>query len=201
MSRRLEYKVRPEDSGMCIREFLRLKLAFSGHQISRLKYQEDGIRINGEKAYVSHVLSEGEVLTVGLTEQILRRTTEGGRPGKIWEAPSPELDAFPLEVLYEDRDLLIVNKPAGLVCHPSPGHYNDTLANQAAAHLGGIGTAMDMRVTGRLDRETSGIVTFALNTETAAMIQRQREDGRLVKTTGKASLTHRLEEKAPDPTA
>ena len=181
MSRRLEYKVRPEDSGMCIREFLRLKLAFSGHQISRLKYQEDGIRINGEKAYVSHVLSEGEVLTVGLTEQILRRTTEGGRPGKIWEAPSPELDAFPLEVLYEDRDLLIVNKPAGLVCHPSPGHYNDTLANQAAAHLGGIGTAMDMRVTGRLDRETSGIVTFAKNTEAAAMIQRQRAAGRLRK--------------------
>ncbi len=182
MSRRLEYKVRPQDSGMCIREFLRVKLAFSGHQISRLKFQEDGIRINGEKAYVSHVLREGEVLTVGLTEQVLRRTTQGGRPGKIWEAPAPELEVLPLEILYEDRDLLIVNKPAGLVCHPSPGHYNDTLANQAAAHLGGVGTAMDMRVTGRLDRETSGIVTFALNTETAAMIQRQREDGRLVKT-------------------
>ena len=130
---------------------------------------------------MSHVLREGEVLTIGLTEQVLRRDTQGGKPGKIWEAPAPELAEHPLEVLYEDEDLLIVNKPAGMVCHPSPGHYSDTLANQAAAHLGAIGTAMDMRVTGRLDRETSGIVTFARNSETAAMIQRQREDGRLVK--------------------
>lgn len=181
MSRRLEYTVDKETAGMSIRQFLKERLAFSGHQISRLKFQEDGLRIGGEKVYVSHVLREGEVLTVGLTQQVLRRDTEGAKPAKIWEAPAPELAAFPLQVLYEDEDLLIVNKPAGMVCHPSPGHYRDTLANQAAAHLGGTGTAMDMRVTGRLDRETSGIVTFARNTEAAAMIQRQRADGRLVK--------------------
>lgn len=181
MRRRLEFTIAAADSGMSIRRLLREKLSFSGHQISRLKYQEEGIRVDGQKAYVNHVLREGEVLTIGLTEQVLRRDTEGGKPAKIWEAPAPELEAFPLEVLYEDEDLLIVNKPAGMVCHPSPGHYSDTLANQAAAHLGGTGTAMDMRVTGRLDRETSGIVTFARNTETAAMIQRQREDGRLSK--------------------
>ena len=181
MSRRLEFTVDKAADGMSIRQFLRERLDFSGHQISRLKFQQDGIRIGGEKVYVSHVLREGEVLTVGLTRQVLRRDTEGAKPAKIWEAPSPELAAYPLQVLYEDEDLLIVNKPAGMVCHPSPGHYSDTLANQAAAHLGGTGTAMDMRVTGRLDRETSGIVTFALNTETAGMIQRQRADGRLVK--------------------
>ena len=182
MSRKLEYTVQKETAGKSIRQFLQEELSFSGHQISRLKFQKEGIRIGGEKVYVSHVLREGEVLTIGLTEQVLRRDTQGGKPGKIWEAPAPELAAHPLEVLYEDEDLLIVNKPAGMVCHPSPGHYSDTLANQAAAHLGGTGTAMDMRVTGRLDRETSGIVTFARNSEAAAMIQRQREDGRLVKT-------------------
>lgn len=182
MNRRLEFTVTNESAGKSVREFLQEQLAFSGHQISRLKFQKDGIRINGEKVYVSHVLKEGQVLTIGLTEQVLRRDTEGGRPAKIWEAPAPELSEYPLEVLYEDDDLLIVNKPAGMVCHPSPGHYSDTLANQAAAHLGGTGTAMDMRVTGRLDRETSGIVTFARNSEAAAMIQRQREDGRLIKT-------------------
>ena len=181
MKRRLTFTIGPQEAGMNIRAFLRERLSFSGHQISRLKFQKEGIRIGGEKVYVSHILREGEVLTIGLTEQVLRRDTQGGKPGKIWEAPAPELDAYPLEVLYEDEDLLIVNKPAGMVCHPSPGHYSDTLANQAAAHLGATGTAMDMRVTGRLDRETSGIVTFARNSETAAMIQRQREDGRLVK--------------------
>lgn len=181
MSRRLEFTIDTKWAGMSVREFLKSELFFSGHQISRLKFQEDGLRIGGEKVYVSHVLREGEVLTVGLTEQVLRRDTEGGKPGRVWEAPAPELARFPLQVLYEDEDLLIVNKPAGLVCHPSPGHYNDTLANQAAAHLGGTGTVMDMRVTGRLDRETSGIVTFAKNTEAAAGIQKQRADGRLVK--------------------
>ena len=161
MKRRLEFTVTPETAGKTVRRFLQEELSFSGHQISRLKFQEEGIRVDGKKVYVSHVLREGEVLTVGLTEQVLRRDTEGGRPGKIWD--------------------LIVNKPAGMVCHPSPGHFSDTLANQAAAHLGGTGTAMDMRVTGRLDKDTSGIVTFARNSEAAAMIQRQREDGRLVK--------------------
>ncbi|MCR5809941.1 MAG: RluA family pseudouridine synthase [Lachnospiraceae bacterium] len=181
MKRRLIFAVTREMAGKSIRQFLQEELSFSAHQISRLKFQEEGIRIGGEKVYVSHVLKEGEILTVGLTEQVLRRDTEGGKPAKIWEAPAPELSKYPLQVLYEDGDLLIVNKPAGMVCHPSPGHYSDTLANQAAAHLGGTGTAMDMRVTGRLDRETSGIVTFARNSEAAAMIQRQREDGRLVK--------------------
>lgn len=181
MSRRLEYRIEAEKAGMCVREFLKKELAFSEHQISRLKYQEDGLRVGGEKVYVNHVLREGEVLTVGLTEKVPRRDTEGAKPGKVWEAPAPEIARLPLQILYEDRDLLIVDKPAGLVCHPSPGHYNDTLANQAAAHLGGTGTVMDMRVTGRLDRETSGIVTFAKNTEAAAILQRQREEGRLVK--------------------
>lgn len=182
MSRRLEFTIDAGTAGMSIRQFLGEKLAFSGHQISRLKFQEDGIRIGGRKVYVSHVLAEGEHLSVGLTEQVLRRDTEGGRRARVWEAPAAELAAFPLRVLYEDRDLLIVDKPAGIVCHPSPGHYCDTLANQAAAYLGGTGTAMDVRVTGRLDMETSGIVTFARSTEAAAMIQRQRADGRLVKT-------------------
>lgn len=181
MKRRLTFTIGPQEAGMNIRAFLRERLSFSGHQISRLKFQEEGIRIDGRKVYVNHILSEGEQLTVGLTEQVLRRDTEGGKTARIWEAPAPELAEYPLQILYEDRDLLIVNKPAGLVCHPSPGHYSDTLANQAAAHLGGTGTAMDMRVTGRLDRETSGIVTFARSTEAAAMIQRQREDGRLRK--------------------
>lgn len=181
MKRRLEFTVTRVTAGKTVRRFLQEELSFSEHQISRLKFQKEGIRIDGKKVYVSHVLKEGEVLTVGLTEQVLRRDTEGGRPAKIWEAPAPELSKYPLQVLYEDSDLLIVNKPAGMVCHPSPGHFSDTLANQAAAHLGGTGTAMDMRVTGRLDRDTSGIVTFARNSEAAAMIQRQREDGRLVK--------------------
>ena len=85
MKRRLEFTVTPETAGKTVRRFLQEELSFSGHQISRLKFQEEGIRVDGKKVYVSHVLREGEVLTVGLTEQVLRRDTEGGRPGKIWD--------------------------------------------------------------------------------------------------------------------
>ena len=181
-SRILSFAVTDAEKGMTIRSFLREKLCFSAHQISRLKFQAQGIRIDGRKAYVNHVLSAGEVLTVGLTEQVIRRETEGGRKARVWEEPDSSLARTPLRVLYEDADLIIVDKPAGIVVHPSPGHYRDTLANQVAAYLGAVGTELDIRVTGRLDKETSGIVTFARNTETAAMIQRQREAGTAVKT-------------------
>ena len=97
MKRRLEFAVTREMAGRSVRQFLQEELSFSGHQISRLKFQEEGIRVDGEKVYVNHVLKEGEILTVGLTEQVLRRDTEGGKPGKIWEAPAPELSKYPLQ--------------------------------------------------------------------------------------------------------
>lgn len=99
-----------------------------------------------------------------------------GRLQKIWVRPASWLtEKFPLRILYEDEDILAADKPSGLVCHPSPGHFDDTLSNQVAEHLGRIGRELDVRVTGRLDRDTSGIVVFALNTETAAQLIRQRQ--------------------------
>ncbi|MBQ3393157.1 MAG: RluA family pseudouridine synthase [Lachnospiraceae bacterium] len=168
-------------AGQSVRQFLLRELGLRPAQISRLKFSTPGIRVNGEKAYVNRILEAGDLLEVGLTLQKDLRDTEGAKPPKIWEAPPREAQLPPLEILYEDEDLLIVNKPAGIVCHPSPGHYSDTLANQAAVYLGAAGTALDIRVTGRLDRETSGIVTFARNAETAAALQRQRGSGTLVK--------------------
>lgn len=177
----LRFQITAPQAGMTVRAFLGQELALTPHQISRLKFQEEGIRVDGRKVYVNHVLLKGEILTVGLTEQVSRRDTEGGRTARVWEPPAPSLCATPLRVLYEDEDIIVVDKPAGLVVHPSPGHYSDTLSNQVAEHLGAVGTALDIRVTGRLDKETSGIVTFAQNTEAAAMIQRQRAEGSLTK--------------------
>lgn len=101
-----------------------------------------------------------------------------GRLQKIWVKPADWLaDRFPLKILYEDQDILAADKPSGVVCHPSPGHFDDTLSNQVAEHLGRIGQELDVRVTGRLDKDTSGIVVFALNTETAAQLIKQRQAG------------------------
>ena len=59
MKRRLEFTVTRKMAGRSVRQFLQEELSFSGHQISRLKFQEEGIRVDGEKVYVSHVLMEG----------------------------------------------------------------------------------------------------------------------------------------------
>ena len=121
----------------------------------------------------------GELPAAGLEEReaaggYLR--ARDGRLQKIWAAPAAWLsENYPLSVLYEDQDILAADKASGVVCHPSPGHYNDTLSNQVADHLGCIGRELDVRVTGRLDRDMSGIVIFALNTETAAQLIRQRQ--------------------------
>ena len=81
-----------------------------------------------------------------------------------------------LQILYEDQDLLAVNKPAGMVTHPSGSHYRDSLSNQIAAYFRSKGEATRIRSVGRLDKETSGILLFARNQVAAARLQKQREE-------------------------
>lgn len=85
---------------------------------------------------------------------------------------------FPeLEILYEDQDILAINKPAGIVTHPSGSHYSDSLSNQIAAYFRSQGEPTKVRSIGRLDKETSGILLFAKNQTAAARLQNQREEG------------------------
>lgn len=176
----LTFDIKDAGAGLSVRQYLMRTLGFSAHQVGRLKFHEDGIRVNGGQVYVNYILKEGDELEISLTQRARRIEGEGGQ--KVWLPPAQGLSArFPLVILYEDEDLLVMDKPAGIVCHPSFGHFNDTLANQAAEHLGITGTDAEIRVTGRLDRETSGIVVFAKNTETAALLQKQRERGEIRK--------------------
>lgn len=182
----LRLEIGEEDDGKTIRDYLMKKIGFSARQISRFKYRKEGIMLNGERRYVNAPLHAGDVLQIKLTqggepaeeqeEAAGYLRARDGRLQKIWAAPAAWLsENYPLSVLYEDQDILAADKASGVVCHPSPGHYNDTLSNQVADHLGCIGRELDVRVTGRLDRDTSGIVIFALNTETAAQLIRQRQ--------------------------
>ena len=196
----LRFEIGKEEKGETIKSFLMRRVGFSSKQLSRFKYRKDGILLNGEKRYVNAGLSEGDVLEIRLTQggepleahphDALTRgipweddqmpgyqRARDGRLQKIWAAPAGWLEEnHPLRILYEDQDILAADKPSGVVCHPSPGHYDDTLSNQVAQHLGRIGQELDVRVTGRLDRDTSGIVIFALNTETAAQLIKQRQE-------------------------
>ena len=96
----------------------------------------------------------------------------------IYHSPSTTSQLLPeLEILYEDQDILAVNKPAGLVTHPSGSHSSDSLSNQVAAYFRSKDEPTKVRSIGRLDKETSGILLFARNQTAAARLQKQRENG------------------------
>ena len=82
-----------------------------------------------------------------------------------------------MAIIYEDQDILAINKPAGIVTHPSGSHYSDSLANQVASYFRSKGEPTKVRSIGRLDKETSGILLFARNQTAAARLQNQREEG------------------------
>jgi len=86
------------------------------------------------------------------------------------EAATPRAQAIDLEILYEDTDLLVLNKPAGLVVHPAPGNPDNTLVNALLAHCGdslsGIGGVRRPGIVHRLDKDTSGVMVVAKNDAT-----------------------------------
>lgn len=141
------------------------------------------------RSQVARLLEEGRVRVDGELAPA-RRRLQGGERVHV-ELPRPEAAELkpvplPLDVLYEDEDLLVVNKPAGLVTHPGAGHSDDTLANALLAHCGPslkpIQGSLRPGIVHRLDKDTTGCLVAA-KTETAfAALQRMltaREVSRL----------------------
>ena len=131
--------------GRTVQSVLANELSLSGGLISRLKRRSNGITVNGQPAYTTHVLMEGDVLMAIVSDP----------PDARRALPL----ALPLDVLYEDKDILILNKPAGLTVHADsrkPGEL--TLDNALAAYL-----PQDEfpHPVSRLDRGTTGVITYA----------------------------------------
>lgn len=160
---------------MTVEQYLKQKFGLSRRQISSLKFRPEGIRVNGSRQRISRILHAGEWLELQLESERRRETQESSCGKQPYRGPEPL-------ALYEDEDMLIVDKPAGLVCHPAHGHFGDTLADWAASCAERRGEKWDVRLVGRLDKDTSGIVVMAKNTEAAALLSRQREKGRMRKT-------------------
>lgn len=93
---------------------------------------------------------------------------------------------MPLDVIFEDDDILIINKPAGLTVHPAPGHYNDTLVNALLAHcqgsLSGIGGVARPGIVHRIDKDTSGLLVVAKHDKAHAHLARQLKNRTLKRT-------------------
>lgn len=119
------------------------------------------------RSRVARLIGEGAVLLNGRRA----RKSERVEPGDTVEVDVPdpepsrvEAEPIPLDIVYEDRDLLVVNKPAGLVVHPAPGHASGTMVNALLHHvsdLSGIGGVRRPGIVHRLDKDTSGLIMVA----------------------------------------
>lgn len=152
-----------------VSHFLRTQAGLTKKQISQAKFRPSGVQKNGQQCRVTETAYPGDQITVCLE-------TDDVDSAQLESAPAPQL--LPeLEILYEDQDILAVNKPAGLVTHPSGSHYSDSLSNQVAAYFRSKDEPTKVRSIGRLDKETSGILLFARNQTAASRLQKQRENG------------------------
>lgn len=140
------------------------------------------------RAQLQRLIREGHVSLGGRTVKASQRL-EGGEQVVVLLPELKETDLvaepIPLEILYEDSDLLVVNKPAGMVVHPAAGHETGTLVNAVLAHcpeLPGVGGQRRPGVVHRLDKDTSGLILVAKNDQALRYLQRQfkkREVGKV----------------------
>ncbi len=158
--RRLAFVCGKEDAGRTVRDILLGKWHLVHHDVARAKYDTaNGITVNGEPAFVSRVLREGDELVFLLADL----------PSETTIPVKGEL-----RILYEDEDLIAVEKPAGVLVHPSHGHYDDTMANFVAGYFEEKGELHELRTVGRLDKDTSGILLFAKSRSAVAALNYRR---------------------------
>ena len=159
MPRILSYTASAEDDGRPVRDIIYGVFHLVAHDVARAKYRTaGGIEVNGETSLVCRKLRPGDVLTVRLDNEL---------PGKTVPADGP------VEILYEDEDLICLNKPSGIVVHPSHGHFGDTLGNYLAAYYLRCGDPHEIRTVGRLDKDTSGVIAFGKSRTACALLAGQ----------------------------
>lgn len=134
--------------------FLRGEMAMSSGLVNRLKWGES-IRVNGVPVHTDYPVQPGDCITVALEEETPEYPAEDG----------------PLSVLYEDDWLLAVDKPAGMLIHPSHSCFSGTLANYVMGYYRAAGQQSAFHPLTRLDRDTFGIVLLAKNSHVHSLLQ------------------------------
>ena len=157
--RRLELRVTEAMAGEKIDTLLRRELHLSGTVIRRVKWLEDGILLDGVRAITGQRASAGQLLSV--------RVADPDHKGIMLPTPGP------LDIVYEDGDLLVLNKAPGVTVHPGPGHYADTLCNFIAYYYQQRGITADVHPVQRLDRGTSGLMVVAKHPHAQERLKRQ----------------------------
>ena len=155
MDRAFTWQIPPEEEGQEIRRFLRAR-GFSRQCLIRLKKEADNVAVDGVPCFLTRTLQAGETLSVLLREE---SSSEKILPADL-----------PLHICYEDEDLIVLDKPAGMPIHPSMNQYNNSLANALARYYAAQGGNFVFRCVNRLDRDTSGLTIVGKNLYAASVL-------------------------------
>ena len=164
MERIFEYQISSAEEGRKLGDFLREK-GYSRQLLRQLKETEDGLLRNGQPTFMTIALKNGDRIRVRLLEK-----AEGSEA--IMPAP------LPFEIVYEDEDLLVINKPADMPIHPSFQNHGNTLADALTWHYQQQGKEFVYRCINRLDRDTTGLLIVARHQLSASILSdmvRKRE--------------------------
>lgn len=160
-TRILTYSISEHDARLRIEQFLRRR-GFSGQNLTDLRKIPGSVCVNQTPCILKTVLQPKDILTVTIT-------TTSSSPNIL---PVP----IPFDLVYEDEDLLVVNKPAGMPVHPSAKNHDNTLANALAWYYQEQGLSFVFHCTNRLDRDTSGLVLVARHSYSATRIAQMTKD-------------------------
>ena len=146
MERIITYTIDNASMGLRIEQYLRRR-GYSYQNLARLKKMRESILLNGAWTYMRTAVKDDDILTVHIQE-----------PESSPNIPPVKL---PLDIVYEDEDIVVVNKPAGMPVHPSLNNYENSLANGLMYYYQEQGKPFIFRCTNRLDRDTSGLTVVA----------------------------------------
>ena len=146
MERILHYEIKASDDSPTVACFLK-RQGYSSANLTDLKKMPESILKNGVWEYMRSLLATGDILTVHIQENE--------------SSPNIPPVELPLSIIYEDEDILVVNKPAGMPIHPSLNNYENSLANGLMWYYTEQGKPFIFRCTNRLDRDTSGLTVIA----------------------------------------
>lgn len=155
MKRIFNYTIPTEYDGRTLLSFLKEK-HYSAPVITHLKRTEKGILLNGVWGRVREILHTDDILTITLIEE---ESSDNIVPTNL-----------PLDIVYEDEDILIINKSSNTPIHPSQGNYDNTLANAVAYYFQEKGEAFTFRCINRLDRDTTGLLILAKHMHSASIL-------------------------------
>lgn len=156
MRKKLEAEIEERENGLALKTVLSKSIGLSRREISRLKFS-DGLFLNDHRARVSEIVHTGDTVTMIFPKR---------------DTPHAILLSGEPDIVYEDEDLVIVNKPAGMVCHPAFEHQRDDLGTVLQNYYG---DNFVIRAVGRLDKDVSGLMVYAKNQPTAARLSKERE--------------------------